>query len=100
MRGLKSITRPLCLGLLLPLLVGAEEGGLPDRLAEGKERFETHCGTCHSLALPKSQRLNRANWEWVIDDMVNQYGAEWLTEEDQALILDYLVHAYGPEEPR
>jgi mono/diheme cytochrome c family protein len=92
--------RILSLGLLLPLLAGAEEGGLSDRLAEGKKRFEIHCGTCHSLALPKSQRLNRANWEWVIDDMVNQYGAEWLTEEDQALILDYLVHAYGPEKSR
>jgi mono/diheme cytochrome c family protein len=70
----------------------------PERLAEGKERFETRCGTCHSLALPQSQRLDRGTWEWVISDMVNQFGATWLTEEDQALILDYLVSAYGPKD--
>lgn len=62
-----------------------------------KKRFEIHCGVCHSLALPRSRRLDRATWQWVIDDMVNEFGAEWLTEEDQKLFLEYLVTTYGPE---
>ena len=70
---------------------------LPPDLEEGKKRFETHCGTCHSLSLPRSQRLDRAAWEWVMDDMVNEFGAKWLTADDQRLILDYLTGLYGPE---
>ncbi|MFZ0256166.1 MAG: hypothetical protein WAN46_11080 [Gammaproteobacteria bacterium] len=84
--------------LLNPSLgLAQEETPSAERLAEGKKRFEAYCGTCHSLELPKSQRLNRANWEWVMDDMVNQYGATWLTAKDQELIIDYLVSAYGPD---
>lgn len=84
--------------LLLPLPGSTEEDApSAEALAEGKKRFEAYCGTCHSLELPKSQRLNRANWEWVMDDMVNQYGATWLTAEDQQLIVDYLVSAHGPD---
>lgn len=84
--------------LLNPSLGPAAEETSPEqRLAEGKKRFEAYCGTCHSLDLPKSQRLDRANWEWVMDDMITQYGATWLTAEDQQLIIDYLVSAYGPD---
>ena len=59
--------------------------------------FETSCSNCHSLDLPRSQRLNRATWEWVVSDMVNKYGATWLTEEEQTIIIDYLAENYGPD---
>lgn len=98
MRKLGLLANISFLLLFFPLLGPAEEGApSAEPLAEGKKRFEAYCGTCHSLDLPKSQRLNRANWEWVMDDMVNQYGATWLTAEDQKLIIDYLVSAYGPD---
>ncbi len=78
--------------LLVPLAALAGGG------EEGKQLFEAHCQACHSLELPKSQRLDRQNWQWVIDDMVNKYGMTWLTEEQRQKILDYLVDHYGPEE--
>ncbi len=59
--------------------------------------FETSCSNCHSLDLPRSQRLNRATWEWVVSDMVNKYGATWLTEQEQTIIIDYLAANYGPD---
>ncbi len=59
--------------------------------------FETSCSNCHSLDLPRSQRLNRATWEWVVSDMVNKYGATWVTEEEQTIIIDYLAENYGPD---
>ncbi len=43
-----------------------------------------------------SQRLDRATWEWVVSDMVDKYGASWITEEQQKIIIDYLVENYGP----
>ena len=58
--------------------------------------FETNCSGCHSLELPMSQRLERATWEWVVGDMVDKYGASWITEEQQKMIIDYLVENYGP----
>lgn len=81
--------------LCAPAGAQAEEDPHP-----GKQQFEIHCGTCHSLDLPRSQRLDRFNWKWVIDDMVNQFGATWITEEQQEQILEYLVETYGPDRPR
>ena len=86
-----------------PVLTFAEkEAGqeeLSAQLRQGKEVFETMCGACHSLSLPKSQRLNRANWEWVLDDMVKKFGCP-LDEEQQVLIVDYLVETHGPGSDR
>lgn len=79
-----------------PALIWAGES--EDRLQQGRQLFETHCPVCHSLQLPRSQQLDRATWEWVIDDMVNEFGARWITEEQQKLILDYLVANHGPLE--
>lgn len=61
-----------------------------------KELFETHCGVCHSLELPRSQRLDRNTWRWVMDDMVNKYGTIWITEKQQERIIDYLAENHGP----
>ncbi len=83
------------MALLFPALVWAGES--EDRLQQGKQLFETHCPVCHSLELPRSQQLNRATWEWVVSDMVNKYGATWLTEEEQTIIIDYLAANYGPD---
>lgn len=61
-----------------------------------KELFETHCGVCHSLELPRSQRLDRNTWRWVMDDMVNKYGTIWITEKQQERIIVYLAENHGP----
>lgn len=68
--------------------------------ASAKQLFETHCGACHSLDLPRSQRLDRNTWRWVMDDMVNKYGATWITDAQQTRIIEYLVEHYGPDRPR
>ncbi len=83
--------------MVAPVLVWAAEDVSKSRyLAEGKRRFELHCGACHSLELPRAQHLDRQTWEWVLDDMVAEFGAERLTAEDRELILDYLVAEHGP----
>jgi mono/diheme cytochrome c family protein len=65
-----------------------------------RQLFEKNCVGCHSLELPLAQRLDRSNWEWVVSDMVEQYGATWITEEQQRVIIDYLTENYGPDKPR
>lgn len=62
-----------------------------------KQLFETNCSACHSLDLPRSQHLDRQTWRWVMDDMVNEFGATWITETQQRKIIDYLVEHHGPQ---
>lgn len=84
----------LVLALRPALAENANNGNSPKAL------FETHCSACHSLELPRSQRLDRNTWRWVVDDMVNEFGATWLTEKQQDAIIDYLVKNYGLDRPR
>ena len=62
-----------------------------------RQLFETNCGACHSLDLPESQHLDRQTWRWVVTDMVEQFGATWITPEQQGIIVEYLAENYGPE---
>ncbi|OGI61790.1 MAG: hypothetical protein A2W18_14975 [Candidatus Muproteobacteria bacterium RBG_16_60_9] len=79
-----------------PALAGAGEPAAKE-LEQGKQLFEIHCRVCHSLDLPRSQHLDRNNWEWVMEDMVQKFGATWITLEQRQLIVDYLVTAHGPK---
>lgn len=65
--------------------------------ATPKKLYEAYCSPCHDLGLVQSQRLDRANWEWVMSDMVLEYGATWITEEEQKVIVDYLAENFGPK---
>lgn len=99
-----SCIAALALSLIALPVVGAAAEAPADRdaaaPAPGRELFETHCGACHSLELPRSQRLDRNTWRWVVDDMVDQFGATWITEAQQRAIIDYLAEHYGPDRPR
>ena len=87
------LVRSLLLATLLtPALTWA--GDEPED--KGKTLFENTCSACHSLALPQSQRLDRGGWEWVVDDMVNEMGLDWLDDDELKLIIDHLVENYGP----
>jgi mono/diheme cytochrome c family protein len=76
------------------------DDGTPLSVTSPAQLFQTNCGACHSLELPRSQRLDRKTWRWVVDDMVNQFGANWITEDQQKIIVDYLAENYGPDRPR
>lgn len=96
------------LSVLMGNALAAEHNGKPPKpMVENapmvetapKKLFETHCGVCHSLELPRSQRLDRNTWRWVMDDMVNKFGATWITGKQQELIIDYLTENHGPQSP-
>jgi hypothetical protein len=56
-----------------------------------------HCSVCHSYQLVEAQRLDRANWDWVMEDMIVKFGAAWINDDLRARIVDYLVEHHGPE---
>lgn len=78
-----------------PVVLRASEDTNP-ALNFGEELFRAHCSICHSLKLAQSQQLDRANWEWVVDDMVTEFGASWIGPTERTILLDYLVEHYGP----
>jgi len=57
--------------------------------------FEANCGACHNLDLPRSQRLTRAVWDEVIHDMMEKFGAKWITPPKAELIGAYLAKYRG-----
>lgn len=53
------------------------------------------CGLCHGLELVAQQRLGRADWTRVVDQMI-EFGAA-LRPEDRRDVVDYLSSYLGPD---
>lgn len=62
-----------------------------------KQMYIAYCGACHSVDLVESQRLSRADWAWVMTDMVEEYGGAWIKPNEQEIIIDYLAEHFGPQ---
>ena len=90
--ALKIRNRIHGLGLLL-----APIAGFAQPPAGPPQAFQKVCGACHSIETVTSQRRTRAQWQESITSMI-QRGAK-ATEEEFALILDYLASQYGPDSP-
>jgi mono/diheme cytochrome c family protein len=65
----------------------------PDR---GRELFEDICSYCHSLHKVDDKELSKEEWRGLIKGMVSE-GAP-VTDEEFALIVDYLAKHYGKKE--
>lgn len=68
----------------------------PPQEMSAKQMYLSYCAPCHTLELIESQHLDRATWQWVMSDMVNEYGATWITPKEQKILIDYLVEHHGP----
>jgi len=70
--------------------------GLPD--GPGKSELLKVCSDCHEATKATTVRLTREGWATVIDDMVK--GGAKGTEQELALILDYLSKNFAGEAAR
>ena len=72
----------------------------PDVLPEGPGREATLkvCSGCHNVRIVASLRLTRDGWAGVVKDMVRE-GAKG-TDEELALVLEYLAANFLGEAPR
>lgn len=87
------------LGLLGMVLVAGMAGtawgqALPE--GKGKGVVERQCTACHGTANFTSSRLSKADWEYVVNDMIDR-GA-LITADEAKIIVDYLTEQFGPEE--
>src|SRR5271154_2136977 len=84
-------------GVRVAVLLLAPSMCMAQSPAAAKEAFQSVCGACHSVETVTSQRRTRAQWQESINSMVAR-GAKG-TDEELALILDYLTTQYGPASP-
>jgi competence protein ComEA len=76
---------------LLAVLVATLPAQTPEETA--RKTFQNVCGTCHGIELMKGQRRTRAAWVKNVDDMAAK-GAQ-ASDEDFAIVVEYLVRNYG-----
>lgn len=67
-------------------------------LDPGKQLVEEICSFCHGLAKLKGKSYSRDDWENVTKGMIFE-GAP-VTDEEYALILNYLAKNFGPAEEK
>src|SRR5580765_8299578 len=81
----------------LVVLLALPMVGLAQPPAGAQEAFQKVCGACHTLDTVTSQRRTRAQWQESITSMIAR-GAKG-SDQEFALILDYLSSQYGPAAP-
>jgi cytochrome c5 len=79
----------------MPAPVAALEPLEPAQEARAKEVLETACTTCHNLQRVEAQSQPEDGWENIIANMRNRGSS--MTDEEAALVVSYLVRAYGPK---
>jgi hypothetical protein len=60
----------------------------------GATLLETRCSVCHSADKPKQSKKTSQQWEQTVTRMISK-GAK-LTDDEKAMLVDYLAKTYGP----
>lgn len=71
-----------------------EEPAIQPIPGDGETLLEERCTQCHSLDRVKGLQKSGEEWEQTVLRMVGK-GAE-LSEDEQAVLVDYLAETYGP----
>lgn len=73
--------------LFVPTIENSDKSGVPlERLQLGRKVYASHCGSCHSLYLPK--QYNAKKWEEILNEMQEKSG---ITDAEKIAVLKYLT---------
>ncbi len=84
-------------GIWVAALMLAPASGFAQPPTAARDAFQKVCSACHPAEIVTAQRRTRAQWLDSINAMIAR-GAKG-TEEEMALVLDYLTAQYGPAAP-
>lgn len=68
-------------------------------VAPGVEDTFYGCTACHSEMIIAQQGLSRADWDELLDWMVEEQGMAEFDPEQRVVILDYLAEHYNEDRP-
>jgi hypothetical protein len=84
--------------LLSILVIGFVFSAIPTPIVyaetKGANLLEERCSVCHPSSRPKSKQKTPEQWETTVNRMMGK-GAK-LTEEEKAILLDFLSKTYKP----
>ena len=66
---------------------------------DGAEETHAYCTACHSERIVAQQGLTRADWEELLEQMVEENEMNPIEEPDLGRVLAYLAAHYGPDRP-
>jgi putative heme-binding domain-containing protein len=90
------IARMMCRAVLLCMACAlAHAQSLPD--GKGKAEFQRVCSGCHGVNMATSQRMDKAQWTSVVNDMVSR-GAQG-SQQDFDSIIGYLSANFAKDTP-
>ncbi|MEM9495077.1 MAG: hypothetical protein AAGA09_03665 [Pseudomonadota bacterium] len=64
---------------------------------ETRDLVSAYCAPCHSLQIVMQQRATRARWDYLLTWMTEEQNMAALSPTDEAAVLDYLTHHFGPD---
>ncbi len=88
--------------LLMGSTMAAAQVEFPDESPEVlpdlpyREEVFNRCTACHSTAIVRRTRLDRARWDDLMDWMTEKHGMPALEGEERTRIVDYLAAAFPP----
>lgn len=91
--------RILCALLIvcLPAAFAANDDAAQKKHEKARDLFLDACTACHTLERVRVQRLTKEEWRGVIAGMLSE-GVP-LTDDEMALLVDYLAANFGPDNP-
>lgn len=99
----KSTSVAMLAAVALMLTLGSSRADDPEFgvlfVAEGVEETYYACVACHSEMIVAQQGLTRADWDELLDWMVEEQGMNELDPEERDTILDYLAAHYNTARP-
>ncbi len=90
MYNIHTLNRTIVLGLFGTVL-SVQTQTLPEGI--GRAAFQRICSVCHSVNVATSQRMTRAEWSGVVNDMVSR-GAQGTSGELESIV-NYLSTNFG-----
>ncbi len=103
--GLRAVLPVLVVLLMIAVVSGCAKKEEPKPAAEpsmsavaamgeGKALFEQKCGVCHGLDRATARTETKEEWTSIIKEMQGKR-ADWISDDEAAMILDYLASSYG-----
>jgi len=75
------------------VLLGAAFHNLEAAQKDPRVLFEETCSQCHSISIPKAEKLSKDDWQYTVTRMRSNGCA--ISDEEAAIIVDYLAVNYG-----
>jgi mono/diheme cytochrome c family protein len=75
----------LCCGILLNAYAAD--------MKDPKAFFEETCSQCHSIDIPKGERMSKDDWAYTVNRMRNN--GLGISDQEAAVIIEYLAATYG-----